>query len=143
MSAQDLLAHLDRVSPSGPGKWRAVCPAHESKHRTQTLAVRECPDGTVLIKCFAGCGAIDVVESVGMKLGDLFPEKLEQVVRRPGERAGHRHALREAVETLEGELLVVAICAEDMAKGKKLTDKDRERMHTASDLIRRAVRACR
>ena len=73
MSAERLLARLDRVTQSAPDRWRACCPAHPSRHRTQSLAVRELGDGTLLLKCFYGCGAADIVAAVGMQLRRLVP----------------------------------------------------------------------
>ena len=37
------------------------------------LSISEGGDGTVLIKCFAGCSALAIVNAVGLELHDLFP----------------------------------------------------------------------
>ena len=67
-----LLEKLKKVSAKGKGQWTACCPAHED--RSPSLAIKEVPDGRILIKCFAGCGASDVMQAVGMTLSDLFPD---------------------------------------------------------------------
>ena len=139
MSAAPLLERLQRVTKHGTDRYRAICPAHESKNRTQSLAIREASDGTVLIKCFAGCGAVDIVAAVGLELSDLFPPNPE--ARRSG-RPGHWHAMREAIQTLHHELLVCAIATEDVAKGRALSQEDQKRAGDCAMHIRAAIEAC-
>ena len=71
MSAQSLIERLRKVRRNGEKRWKASCPAHED--RDPSLAVQETDDGLVLIKCFAVCGAADVMAAVGLSLSDLFP----------------------------------------------------------------------
>jgi DNA primase len=52
---------------------QAHCPAHQDK--TPSLSIRETSDGTVLIKCFAGCDARAITAALGLTLRDLFPNK--------------------------------------------------------------------
>lgn len=72
MSADKLLSRLDGVHQVGHGRWRARCPAHDGKNR-DVLSVGETADGTVLLKCFHGCTAAEVVAAVCLELHDLFP----------------------------------------------------------------------
>jgi hypothetical protein len=72
MSAEDLIARLDQCRPSGASKWIARCPAHDDK--SPSLSISELNDGRVLIYCHAGCGANDVLDSVGLEYSALFPE---------------------------------------------------------------------
>lgn len=81
---EELLTRLDKVSGKYP-KWKAVCPAHED--RSPSLAISEAPDGTILIHCFAGCGAGDIMDAIGMSLSDLFSEKTIGVFKKT-ERTG-------------------------------------------------------
>jgi hypothetical protein len=143
VSAADLLDRLERVTQHQPDRWRAICPAHESRHRTQSLAVRELPDGTLLIRCHAGCCAADVVAAVGLELADLFAREHSAPTepRRP-QRPKMWHAMREAVRTLHTEVLVVAVGAENLAQGIALTPRDRDRLIDAATRIRSAVEAC-
>lgn len=67
---EKLLDRLEKVKGKGP-TWRALCPAHENKH-TLSLKISQAPDGKILIHCFAGCGAADVLEAIGLSLSDLF-----------------------------------------------------------------------
>ncbi len=72
MSVDLLLDKLESVREVAPGRWRAQCPAHRGKNR-DVLSVGETSDGTVLLKCFHGCTALEVVSAVGLGLADLFP----------------------------------------------------------------------
>ncbi|MBU2766151.1 virulence-associated protein E [Acidithiobacillus ferrivorans] len=66
-----VLHHLDQVKSIGTGKWQALCPAHDD--RRPSLSIKATNDGTVLLKCWAGCGAAEIVSALGLSLGDLFP----------------------------------------------------------------------
>ena len=69
---QRILARLEFSRKSGKG-WIARCPAHDDK--TPSLSISEAEDGIVLLKCHAGCRPNSIVEAVGLKLKDLFPDK--------------------------------------------------------------------
>lgn len=72
MSANKLLERLQKVRRKGEGQWMACCPAHEDK--SPSLSIAESRDGRVLVKCFSGCSALDVISAVGLEWDDLFPE---------------------------------------------------------------------
>ena len=55
------------------GRLRARCPSHNS--HSGTLAIREASDGTVLLRCHAGCAPAAVVRAIGLELRDLFPSR--------------------------------------------------------------------
>ena len=71
MSINNLLERLDKVKGSN-GKYQACCPAHDDKN--PSMAITETADGKVLVKCFAGCTADEIVGAIGLELKDLFPE---------------------------------------------------------------------
>lgn len=72
---QKLLDRLDGVEGKGP-QWRAICPAHQSRHRTRSLAIKEGDRGQVLVRCHAGCEVAEILGALGMELSDLFPPRL-------------------------------------------------------------------
>ncbi len=74
MTAEALIARLEGVRERGGGNCVARCPAHDD--RNPSLSIRETEDGTVLIHCFAGCGAPDVVGAVGLEPSHLFPPRV-------------------------------------------------------------------
>jgi len=66
---RDVLSRLERVESTGSGQWQALCPAHED--RNPSLSVAE-GDGNVLLNCHAGCGYREIVAALGMEPKDLF-----------------------------------------------------------------------
>jgi hypothetical protein len=127
LKADALLGKLDGVQGRGP-VWRAICPAHESKHRTRSLKVNEGDDGRVLVYCFAGCGIEAILGAVGMDTADLFPDKPKDFddrnrpapVRKPW-------TAREACDVLSVELAEVFFLLAAIGGGKQISRKDRER----------------
>ena len=70
----NILDRLDLVKESSNGRWRAKCPSHSSDTSTKrTLSVGAADTGAVLLNCFAGCSAEQIVSAVGLELKDLFP----------------------------------------------------------------------
>ena len=70
----NILDRLDLVKESNNGRWRAKCPSHSSDaSRKRTLSVGAADSGAVLLNCFAGCSAEQIVSAVGLELKDLFP----------------------------------------------------------------------
>lgn len=133
MSAESLLNRLHGVRQSGPGRWLAQCPGHDD--RSPSLSIRELDDGTVLIKCFGGCGASDIVAAVGLELRDLFPERPAEHRRKPS------HAWLDSRDVLaclamEGQILAVA--ASDLAQGLALSSDDADRVAKAAGRVREA-----
>ena len=66
----EILSRLDGVSQRGDG-WIARCPSHDDSTPSLSLTSRD--DGTVLLKCHAGCDAAAIVEALGLSWSDLFP----------------------------------------------------------------------
>lgn len=71
MTAHELANRLN-AKPAGDG-WQAKCPAHDDS--TASLKIDSGEGGKVLIKCFAGCTVVTIVEALGLAMADLFPPK--------------------------------------------------------------------
>ncbi len=72
MAAVDqLLDKLDGVRQKPNGGWTARCPAHEDKVSSLSIDVAE----KVLLHCFTGCKADDILAAVGMKFSDFHEEE--------------------------------------------------------------------
>lgn len=69
----DLLERFDKIRPAGRDTYSCCCPAHNDK--SPSLTIRHCADGTWLFHCFAGCQTFDILQAVGLRWGDLFPDK--------------------------------------------------------------------
>jgi hypothetical protein len=54
---------------------RAQCPGHQSRGLSLALRPATKDDGPIGLKCFAGCEAREVLESIGLTLKDLYEPK--------------------------------------------------------------------
>ena len=133
MSAAELLSRLDRVRKTGPVSWRSLCPAHDNK-KSLTLAIRDADDGRVLVKCFAGCSADDILGSVGLTIDALFPQRLAYnhgPMRRSFPAA-------DVLESIAQEASIVAVAASNARNGIALSGADHERLLVAAERIHEA-----
>ncbi|MCL5425909.1 MAG: hypothetical protein M1154_09820 [Gammaproteobacteria bacterium] len=132
-----LLTRLDKVKENGPGRWLACCPAHQD--RSPSLAVRETPDGTILVKCFAECPTADVLAAVGLELKDLFPQR-DQDDYHASKRPGERWVPRDVLSAIAQEALITLLAAEATHRGERLARADLDRLATAAGRLRNAAR---
>ena len=126
---EQLLSRLDRVKGKN-GAWTASCPAHKDK--SPSLAIRQTPDGTVLLKCFAGCTASEVVNAVGMDLVDLFPPRNDEHHHRQVKPAFYATDL---LRIISFEALLLSVAASDISNGKQVTNSDVQRIKLAGERI--------
>lgn len=130
-----LLARLEGVRNSGRG-WIARCPAHPD--RSASLSIAEGRDGRALVKCFAGCEVLAVVQAVGLEVADLFPQRIADAS--PEGRAAQREAWRQsgwaaALAVLSREASVVLVAARALADGQLLEADDHARLMVAVERI--------
>jgi len=74
MSAVDhVLAALDAgdclPKPCGQDRWQALCPAHDDRSPSLSVARK---DDRLLVHCHAGCRTADVLQALGLEMGDLY-----------------------------------------------------------------------
>lgn len=136
MNADILLGRLEDVRKQGGG-WRARCPLCQGRRR-DTVSIAESDDGRVLVHGFCGHGAAEIVQSVGLQLADLFPERLDP--QTPEARKRLRAQMRlvgwgAALPMLEFESRIVLLAARDMAAGARLDDDDMARLELAVERI--------
>lgn len=134
-SADNLLSRLDRVRKSGKG-WTARCPAHEDRNASLSVGVGS--EGKIVLHCFAGCSAHDVLTAIGMSVGDLFPRRLADSTpeeRRETRRRVMQAYMAAAVGVLDREAAVLGLCASDLAKGLPLNEADQARLALAQERI--------
>ncbi|HNC91683.1 MAG TPA: CHC2 zinc finger domain-containing protein [Anaerolineales bacterium] len=129
MSVNNLLNSLDRVRKMGADRWVACCPAHNDK--SPSLAIRELSDGAVLLHCFAGCSAHEIVSAVGLDLSELFPEKSDFHVP----RQKYPFSAREVLACLVPETFTVALIGNQMARGIRNDEKTQQALITAVSRI--------
>jgi hypothetical protein len=122
MSASAILSRLDGVQGRGP-RYRAICPAHESKHKTRSLAVFEADDGRVLLRCFAGCEVEHIVGCLGLQLHDLFPPRVDDD-KRPG-RPRKPFAPAHAFQAITPDLIGAWAVLRKISAGQPITQAER------------------
>ena len=127
MSVGTLLDRLEGVRGTGAGRWIARCPAHED--RRPSVAVRELDDGTVLLRCFAGCDVGEILRAIGLEIHELFPPRPAGHARRPERRA---FPAADVILCIASEVLIATIAAERLARGEVLDVLDRERLAAAA-----------
>jgi hypothetical protein len=125
MSAAVLLERLDGVRQTAPSRWLAKCPAHQDK--SPSLSVREVDDGRVLMHCFGGCGAIDVLDALGLNWSALFPEGGHQTAA----PAQSRIPAGDLLKVIREESLVVGIIAFDILSTRTISEPDWKRLSVA------------
>ena len=93
---QLLLSKLQGVKKiKGSDKWVALCPAHNDK--TPSLSIRQLEDSRILINCWSGCGAIDVLESIDMTFQHLMPDDAISYRGIRGKTKNERLAIAESI----------------------------------------------
>jgi hypothetical protein len=134
MGAVDtLLSRLTKVR-GRDGSWTACCPAHDD--RGPSLSVKALDDGRILLHCFAGCGTDAVLGVVGLTMQDLMPPRLERV-RLANHRLGkvREFTAADALRCLGRESALIAIVANDVARGVSVSPVDAERATLAAGRI--------
>ncbi len=119
------------------GHWVACCPAHEDKR--PSLAITETDDGRILLKCFAGCSAYEVVSAVGMDLTDLFPKDQSFTPHNGNKPVKRPFYATDLMKIIHFEALITSIAAFDMAEGRQVSDGDKKRLKTAFTRINEAM----
>lgn len=139
-----LLPLLDRVKQTAPDKWIACCPAHNDKR--PSLSIREVDDGKILLKCWTGCGAAEIVTALGLSVSDLFPETRQDHDYRPEalRKRGPMRApfsYRDAMQGISHEAEIISLFVEALADGQVLDNGDLERLAQARNRINAALTA--
>ncbi len=128
MSVDVLLSRLSKVRKSGPNKWMACCPAHDD--RSPSLAIAEPEPDKILIHCFAGCELSEIIDSVGLSMSDLFPERDQYSVHRetPNSiaRAGRAY-LKSQDDDIRAMETALYFYEKDVKSGVKFSLEDRKK----------------
>lgn len=119
---QNILERLEKVKQTSSDTWRCQCPCgHKSPSQ---MALKELPDGRVLIHCFAGHSPAEIMQAIDMSLNDLFEEPIDQhiqplyMARKEKLRAG------KILDRVKSCQLRLEMADEMRERGIRLTDKD-------------------
>jgi hypothetical protein len=126
-----ILSLLSKVKRRQPHQFSAICPAHVDK--SPSLSVREKPDGSVLIHCFAGCSIYEITVALGLDMSDLYPPR--QLSGREPKRTNSLLKAPQALELLDDEANFVAIANAGLGNGVLLSEEDLIRVLKASGRI--------
>ena len=125
-----VLDRLDKVRQLGTNKWTACCPVHDDSNPSMSVTVTDTPEGQkLLFYCFSCSAKGDsVVESIGLKIGDLF--------ERSKEFTPDRHYLLQ--KTVDADDFTIVMYETDKSKGRKIRYKDHKEYVAA--MARRELR---
>lgn len=137
-TAAPLLQRLEGIQTQGDNT-RAMCPACGGRSRKLVVTERE---WRVLLHCFGGCKAIEVLEAVSLTWADIMPPR--HWPETPQERRQARRAIREAgwssaVQVLAFEAQVALIAARQLSRWSVLSDEDDARLAEAVQRIDHAA----
>jgi hypothetical protein len=134
-AAAFFMSKLEGVREMGRDRWVAICPAHED-HKP-SLSVKQVEDRT-LIHCWAGCGASDVVASLGLSLADLFDDRLHHSEpNRPP-----LPTTKEILALIEYDVAVFECTFADVLFGVKFTGEAQATAYKALQSIRGILGGC-
>lgn len=122
----NILDRLEGVRQTGPDRWLARCPAHDDKN--PSLSVRDAGD-KLLLHCFVGCDALDVVHAIGLELADLFSESPDP--SKPSKPRRRRIPASDVLAAISHEVHVVAVIAADVLAHKEIDDETWDRLALA------------
>lgn len=129
MAVENLLGCLDKVREK-PTKgtsrnWEACCPAHDDND--PSLSITELSDQRVLVHCWAGCSALDVISSLGLEWSELFPPDDNYQPLAKTKHSTDLDKMLVGINQRTVDEIVIAMGDESMAKGEKLSPQDRQR----------------
>lgn len=135
MNINDFLGYFEKSYRSGKDEYQCLCPAHQDK--TASLSIKNLPDQRILIHCFAGCAANDILGAVGLTFDDIVPKRLGDF--KPVSKPFNPYAVLKAISN---ETLLVALAGLEVANGKTLLQEDKDRLMIAVNRLREAYQIC-
>ncbi len=77
----NLLSRLTKVRQTGKSEFVACCPSHADK--SPSMTIREIEPDHILLHCFGGCSAGEILGAVGLTFDDVYPDRARDEVRKP------------------------------------------------------------
>ena len=135
MNINDFLGYFEKSYRSGKDEYQCLCPAHND--RTASLSIKNLADGRILIHCFAGCAANDILGAVGLTFDDIVPKRIGDF--KPVSKPFNPYAVLKAISN---ETLLVALAGLEVSNGKTLPPEDKDRLIIAVNRLREAYELC-
>ena len=134
-----VLSRLEKVKRTAPDKWIALCPAHDD--RRPSLSIREADDGKVLLRCWSGCGAAEIVSVLGLSLAALFPGDRRSLADHGTSPMRRPFNWQDALKGVAHEITVALLIAQAVNRGEELDAESLDRLAMAEGRISDALRA--
>lgn len=137
---EKLLSRLQKVEqlPAGShiARYRACCPAHDDSK--PSLSVTLAQSGAILLKCWTGCSAEEVITAAGMEMTELFPP----VDRHHSPKVRRPFSADQAASVVSSDASILALAAAKLRNKEPLSDKDISDIidiQTRSNVIKRGL----
>ncbi|MEQ1544697.1 DNA primase [Methyloglobulus sp.] len=127
---EQLLSRLNGVKNTGRDKWLALCPSHDD--RSPSLSIKQVDD-RILIRCFAGCGYLDVLAAIGLDACALFPDKIPSPYEKP--KPVPRFNRSELFDIAISEAGILALGWNDLLVIGNVSEADQERVQRAYSTV--------
>lgn len=137
MSVEKILNKLQKVKRSGNNSWLACCSAHDD--RSPSLSITDNGDGKVMLRCFAGCETIDVLNAIGLDWEDVMPPKTQYT--QTNKPVKHTLYATDALDIVRTEAQIIVMAAIDITKGVKIGEGEMARIATAISRINTVLEA--
>ena len=134
-----VLHRLEKVKRTAPDKWIARCPAHDDKR--PSLSIKEAEDGRVLLKCWSGCGAAEIVGALNLDMADLFPGDRRSLADHGTGPMRRPFDYRDALQGIAHEATVARLIVEAVNSGQEMDVESLDRLALAEERIDDALRA--
>lgn len=139
LPVQNVLSRLEHVRQTTDHQWFAYCPhGHRSQSKaSRKLAIKEGDDGQVMLHCHAGCDIDHIVGLLGLEMKDLWPPHTDVMLK-----VGLKETLkrRDSLKLLAAEGLKLSMGANDLLRGKQLSEDDLETLRRSSRYVYAAIR---
>lgn len=76
MELKEFLTYFDNVKHSGRNQYTARCSVHGDSHNSLSIGYNS-EKSYILVYCHAGCDVKEVLNSVGLKMSDLYSENIK------------------------------------------------------------------
>lgn len=122
MDIESLLNILNGVRKRRDCYYQAKCPSHEDNDPSLSVWISDC--GKINIKCWAGCDVHAIMNSLGLRVSDLYPND-------PYWKAAKQKMSQRHIDPLQLDRTVIEIAQADIRAGKTLSLNDKARLELA------------
>jgi len=135
MTADELISRLSFAKKTKENAWMARCPSHDDK--SPSLSIKDCGDGRILMRCFAGCETESVLAALGLTFADISPPNR----LRDAEPLGPtKWSALTVLRAISHDALAMALLANDIANKGSATIEERDDLHDRAAAVMAAIR---